>query len=330
MGKRVLFYSSVSSVDFFKIQLFYRNDIHVLSSLGYDVIVTNKIVDFLKFRSYDLSFIYFYRLGFFPALLSFIFRKPVFFTGGIDDLDRDTVGFFKWLVQAFLFTLCWFLSTSCFVVSNSDYKNITNFLWSKKKLILSFHSIDFSCDPEPLDFDNNGPLNFVSVCWMGSVGNVVRKGLPQSLALFKTIRNTKKFSNSKFYIIGYKGEGYGYIKKIVDELKLNDSVVFIGPVSDYEKQLVFSKSHFLFQLSLYEGFGLAVLEAINAGLWVIHSNKGGLSDTIGSDGLIFNEEVSLDSFCNKIKFIDKRFSGLKILEKFSHSNRVRDFKLGGL
>ena len=46
MKKRILFYSSVGSLELFKTQKFYQIDIALLGDLGYDVSLSNRILDF--------------------------------------------------------------------------------------------------------------------------------------------------------------------------------------------------------------------------------------------------------------------------------------------
>ena len=71
MKKRILFYSSVGSLELFKTQKFYQIDIALLGDLGYDVSLSNRILDSLLFWKYDILFSYFYRY-------SFIIRKSKF------------------------------------------------------------------------------------------------------------------------------------------------------------------------------------------------------------------------------------------------------------
>lgn len=52
--KRILFYSSVRDLSSFVSQRFYVIDILLLKELGYDVIITNKIIDFIRFYRYDV------------------------------------------------------------------------------------------------------------------------------------------------------------------------------------------------------------------------------------------------------------------------------------
>ena len=75
MSKKVLFYSSVNDKKLFNTQYFYKTDIMLLKKLGYHVKTSNKISDFIYFWKYDIAFIYFYKYGFFAALIARLFLK---------------------------------------------------------------------------------------------------------------------------------------------------------------------------------------------------------------------------------------------------------------
>ena len=108
MSKKVLFYSSVKDKNLFNTQFFYKTDINLLKSLGYNVITSNKISDFLFFWKYDIAFIYFYKYGLFVAIIARLFLKKVFFTGGIDDLEKECATPKRFLLQVLFFRLCYF------------------------------------------------------------------------------------------------------------------------------------------------------------------------------------------------------------------------------
>ena len=107
--KRILFYSSVNSLELFKTQKFYQIDISILKDLGYDVLLSNRIFDSLLFWKYDILFSYFYRYSFFAALLAKCFGKKTYFTGGIDSLDSDYASAFnykRWVLSIPFFISC--------------------------------------------------------------------------------------------------------------------------------------------------------------------------------------------------------------------------------
>ena len=105
MKKRLLFYSSVKSLELFKTQKFYQIDIALLEDLGYDVWLSNRIFDSLLFWKYDILFSYFYRYSFFTALFAKCFGKKTYFTGGIDPLDANYASPFSYRIQVLFLSL---------------------------------------------------------------------------------------------------------------------------------------------------------------------------------------------------------------------------------
>ncbi|RGT58258.1 MULTISPECIES: glycosyltransferase family 4 protein [Bacteroides] len=293
MSKRVLFYSSVTSKKLFDTQKFYRIDIDILRDLGYTVILSNKVFDVLSFWKYDFVFAYFYRKAFLVALFARLYGKDTYFTGGIDDLDESYASSKRYLIQKILFNLCYLISKSCIIVSHSDLKNIKKCLCYKtlKKTSFSEHAINtdvFSNSLSKKDY-------FLSIGWMGSIENVQRKGIDTAIKLFARIREIPKFEHYKFFIIGKEGDGTSYLQSLIKKLNLNDSVKLIGECPENEKIMYLKQSRYYFQLSKYEGFGLAALEALCANCILIHSGKGGLSNPVYSNQLLFDIDNVFDN-----------------------------------
>jgi glycosyltransferase involved in cell wall biosynthesis len=330
--KRILFYSSVNSLELFKVQRFYSIDIQLLERLGHNVALTNKICDFLLFWKYDISFLYFYKWSLFPAILSKLFFKKVYLTGGIDELNEVTTSKREYLIQVLFFKLCYLFSDTCLIVSKSDFKNIKKIYNGKylQKLYLSFHTINYeSFHVEDLLLKNK---NFTTVGWMESVSNVKRKGIDKSLILFEKLIKNPEFSDSKFYIIGKEGEGALYLKKLCRSLNISNKVVFTGFIDENQKSSILKSSKYYFQLSTFEGFGIAAIEALAAKNIVIHSGNGGLSETMINFGIKINLNGNLEkNIDNIVNLIVNYRSDLlfkahyHIIDNYTNEARENDF-----
>ena len=236
-------------------------------------------------------------------------------------------------MQKILFNVCCIFSNRCFIVSNSDFENAVNSIYFyKNRLVLSFHSVDLP-EIKP-DSKCIRSLDFTTVCWMGSVENVKRKGVDRSLFIFSQLIKIDEFKDSNFHVIGFEGPGHIYLKNIISSLCIEDKVFFHGSVSDDYKFDLLLSCKFYFQISLYEGFGLAALESLYLGNCVIHSNAGGLKDTVGNMGIIVDVNYS-DEYCTNliVESFDKfEHSDNKdfLINKFSHKKRRELFKKYGL
>jgi len=76
----VCFFLKTNDIDIFSKVEFYKNDIDILTSLGYSVDCCNRIFDLLN-KKYDLNFVWWFGFGVFPSVLAFLFRKPCHISG---------------------------------------------------------------------------------------------------------------------------------------------------------------------------------------------------------------------------------------------------------
>lgn len=334
-NKTILFYSSVKSKRMFSVQQFYKTDISILRELGYKVKLSNSVFDYFCFWKYDTAFIYFYRYGLFPAIISKFFFKKVYFTGGIDYLDFEYAGKKNHYIQKVFFKLCNFFSDTSIIVSNSDLKNI-QLIYKRKKipknLEMSFHVIDF--DSFRYTFNNEKKKIMTTIAWMLREENVFRKGVDKTIEVFDML---KKIDNEwKLIIIGPKGEGTKIIEKLIIDKGLEDSVLLTGSVSEAIKINYLKMSKIYLQLSIYEGFGIAAIEALAAGNIVFHSGRGGLKDGIGDFGIkvenlsdssqiagLINSTLKFESNQQYEEFINNGISYVE--QNFSYNVRKEQF-----
>jgi glycosyltransferase involved in cell wall biosynthesis len=288
MGRRILFYSSVASRKQFVSQEYYRTDIKILRGLGYRVALSNHWYDFIAFWRYEVAFIYFYRFGFLPALIARLFRRRVFFSGGIDYLDRALATRKQCFVQSVFYNLCGVLSTRNIIVSDADLRNCERIrkLFPASRQVVVKHSIgdlyfrrdDGRCKEKLV----------VTIAWMGRVENVLRKGVIESLEVFREL--LRRDSGWRMLVIGPKGEGTRMVEARVRELGLESRVDLTGRLAEELKVDCLDRAQIYLQLSKYEGFGIAALEALARGCVVVHSGAGGLAESVGRYGICWDAE----------------------------------------
>ena len=99
------------------------------------------------------------------------------------------------------------------------------------------------------------------------------------------LRNLKQiYPNIVYTCIGY-GEEEENLKKLTNELDLNEQVVFLKNISHDLKNALVSKSNLFVMPSIIhktsvEGFGIAYVEAAQYGIPSIGGKDGGASDAI--------------------------------------------------
>jgi glycosyltransferase involved in cell wall biosynthesis len=79
------------------------------------------------------------------------------------------------------------------------------------------------------------------------------------------------------------GEGHleGELKNLAASLEISDSILWLGKVDNVSDFLM--KSDLFILSSIYEGFGMVILEAIDAGVPIICSNISTFEEILGSD-----------------------------------------------
>lgn len=121
-----------------------------------------------------------------------------------------------------------------------------------------------------------------------------RKNLPCLLKAYAVAR--RKGLPHRLVITGAMGWGNSPLARLVDELSLHSDVFFSGFIPDDEMPGLYAGAGFFVYPSLYEGFGLPVLEAMAGGAPVITSNVSSLPEVAGDAAILIDprsvEELS--------------------------------------
>jgi glycosyltransferase involved in cell wall biosynthesis len=116
-----------------------------------------------------------------------------------------------------------------------------------------------------------------------------RKNIETLLSAYDRIRKTHA-PPCKLVIVGGRGWGYQRIFQTVNDLHLEKDVVFTGFVPDEALNYLYNMAEVFVFPSLYEGYGLPVIEAMACGCPVISSNRASLPEVVGDSGLLVDPE----------------------------------------
>jgi len=97
-----------------------------------------------------------------------------------------------------------------------------------------------------------------------------------------------KIPDHDLVICGNPYPGYTEPIDLVSKLKLRDKVKFIGHVPDQDLVYFYQGATCLIYPSLYEGFGLPVLEAMACGIPVIASRAASIPEAVGEAGILID------------------------------------------
>ncbi len=91
-------------------------------------------------------------------------------------------------------------------------------------------------------------------------------------------------------IVGGKGWKNDFLYQRIKELKIEDKLIITGYVSDEDLPLYYNAATVFAYPSLYEGFGIPVIEAMACGVPVVTSNVSSLPEVAGDAAVLVNPE----------------------------------------
>jgi len=157
--------------------------------------------------------------------------------------------------------------------------------------------------------------------------------------LVKAYDKFLKSTNTGFKLILAGGAGQSVqmnslpeVKKLVEELGLEDRIILPGYVSDLEISALYQGAFAYVFPSSNEGFGIPIIEAMRAGLPVIHSDQPALVEVSAGAGIVC-KTGNLDELVEKMILLSKENTlrelviqkGLQRAEDFSSKKFIEAF-----
>jgi glycosyltransferase involved in cell wall biosynthesis len=101
---------------------------------------------------------------------------------------------------------------------------------------------------------------------------------------------TKKHPSHHLHLVltGADLKRYGTIKAAVKQMGLEDRVHFLGYLKEEELSAIWHRSHFLIFPSLFEGFGIPLVEAMRCGKPILASNVTSIPEVAGDAAIYFD------------------------------------------
>lgn len=165
----------------------------------------------------------------------------------------------------------------------------------KKKLVVVPLGTDFNLDYYP----NKKTLNKYDLSeknYFLFIGTLEpRKNIISVIESYAMFSKTFPF-NKNLVIVGMKGWYYEEIFSKVEILKLQDKIKFTGFVDENEKKDLLWYSYLFLYPSLYEGFGIPVLEAMAFGIPSITSNISSMPEVAGDAAILVNPKKIIEIY----------------------------------
>jgi glycosyltransferase involved in cell wall biosynthesis len=125
-----------------------------------------------------------------------------------------------------------------------------------------------------------------------------RKNLSRLLDALQRLRQ-QKGDDARLVVVGSKGWLYEGFFRRLEELQLGDAVLLPGYIPDADLPAIYSAARVFVLPSLYEGFGLSVLEAMACGTAVVCSRTSSLPE-VGGDAAHYFDPTDVEEMAEAI------------------------------
>lgn len=152
-----------------------------------------------------------------------------------------------------------------------------------------------------------------------------RKNYPTLIKSFAKVLEEEP--EVKLLIAGKRGWMYEEIYQTIQKLGIQDNVKFLGYVPERELVYLYNLATVFVWPSLYEGFGIPPLEAMQSGCPVITSNTSSLPEVVGKGA------ITVDPKCEKalteaiLKVLKDKELSAHLVKKGFHQSRKFSWKL---
>jgi glycosyltransferase involved in cell wall biosynthesis len=171
-------------------------------------------------------------------------------------------------------------------VSENTKKDLMRYLKiPEEKITVVYNGVDHEVFKPNIHPVSSSPF----ILYVGS--ERPRKNLERLLEAFVRLKKSIDFADLKLIKVGSPGRSDAFRQATLQktkELGLESEVIFVDHITDDLLSAYYSSAKALVYPSLYEGFGLPVLEAMACGCPVITSNVSSLPEVAGGAALLFN------------------------------------------
>ena len=144
------------------------------------------------------------------------------------------------------------------------------------------HTVLAGCDH--INHQKTQEISFPYILYTGTLE--YRKNVIMVIKAFEKI--APNFPELKLVLIGGNGYRAEEIHKAVDRSSVKSRILRKGYVSSEELSNFYVQAKVFFYPSLYEGFGLPILEAMRCGVPVITSNIGAMAEVAGDKAVLID------------------------------------------
>ena len=227
-----------------------------------------------------------------PALFAKLFNKPcIIVAGGIDSVSFPSVGYGNFnkkvlgKLTAWSYRLCSaiapisdYLVVSEYTYQDDDFRR-QGFLYHVKNLKTPYQVIYNGFETDKWFYNNEvrKPNSFLSIA-----ANLDSESRRKIKGIDMVIEAAKLFPNYSFTIIGSNAENASFT--------VPTNVTVIPFVPHHQLRMLYCQHEYYFQLSMSEGFGNTLAEAMLCECIIIGSNAGAIPFIVNQNGFILKRK----------------------------------------
>jgi glycosyltransferase involved in cell wall biosynthesis len=281
-GSTVCFFARVPDRQQIEVIEFYAQDVAFLRDLGYHVRSATRIRELFQRRPADFYFCWWWTWAFVPVALAKLLKRPAIITGTFNHHLYAS----RPLQQRKLMAWAARNADANVFVSELERREVTSMI-SVTRPTVSPHTVDPTVYHPPDESTARDPNLLVSVVHLDG-GNSIRKCATESIRALALLGKTQP--GLRLVLAGQRGDAYPHLAQLANDLGIGERVSFPGSITREEKIRLMQRCAIYLQPSRFEGFGLAVLEAMACGAPVVTSAVGAMSEVGGETVLYVNGE----------------------------------------
>ena len=211
------------------------------------------------------------------------------------------------------------IASKIIAVSRSTGNDINEFLAVKKdKIEVIYEAAEKSfrkLKEDELDRDLLNKFNIKNK-FILSVGTIEpRKNYVTLIRAYNLLRRKHGDFKWKLVIVGRTGWLSEAAYKEYENSPFRDDIIFVGRITDRELIHIYNLADIFVYPSIFEGFGLPVVEALQCGLVVVASNTSSIPEVIENRDLLFNPADEEDIAKKILKVLHDDRSRKELAEK---------------
>lgn len=212
-------------------------------------------------------------------------------------------------------------------ISESSKKDIIKYLGiDESKIEVIYPGVDETykkllSNDQIVAVKNKYSINGKYILYLGTLEP--RKNIETIIRAYDCFKKANK-ENIKLVLAGKKGWLYDSIFKLIEEFGLEEDVIFTDYIDDKDKAPLYQGAEMFLFPSLYEGFGIPIIEAMASRTPVITSNSSSLPEASGDAAIITDpldyKEIarSIELILNDSELREKMINdGIKQADKFN-------------